>query len=176
MTGEAYFEVLHNKNAPFIVNSRKLNTTVLGTKFNIRANEDDAYITTTLLEGSIVVSKADAPDHKSITLKPNQQLKYDYNTGNYTVLECPSSKDYICWIDNKLYFENTKLSEIVKNLERHYNVNFTFASEKIKNETFTCDFNSNENIYQILAILKLTGKFDYKINGGMITLFSKQPQ
>jgi ferric-dicitrate binding protein FerR (iron transport regulator) len=168
--------VQHDKNAPFIVNSRKLTTTVLGTKFNIRANEDDAYITTTLLEGSIVVSETDALDSKSIILKPDQQLKYDYNTGNSVILECPSSKDYISWIDNKLYFENTKLSEIVKDLERHYNVNFTFASEKIKGETFTCDFDSNESIHQILSVLKLTEKLDYTINGKMITLYSGKQQ
>jgi ferric-dicitrate binding protein FerR (iron transport regulator) len=173
MLGEAYFEVYSDKNAPFIVNSRSLNTTVLGTKFNIRANIDDSYIVTTLLEGAVSVSRVDSPEKENLKMKSNQQLTYDCNTGKTVLSDCTSAKDYISWIDNKLYFEKASLLEITKSLERHYNIHFVFLSEEIKNEIFTCDFQTNENIYQVLSILKLTGKFDYKVENRIVTLFSK---
>jgi ferric-dicitrate binding protein FerR (iron transport regulator) len=170
LTGEAYFEVTPDKSKPFVVNTRNLNTTVMGTKFNIRANPDDSQITATLLEGSIWVSIAGTPDEKTIKMFPDQQLIYDCNTGMTTLATCFSTENYINWINNMLYFEKASLLEITKSLERHYNVHFIFTSEEIKNESFTCDFQTNENIYQILSILKLTGKFDYKIDGRTIIL------
>jgi ferric-dicitrate binding protein FerR (iron transport regulator) len=174
LTGEACFEVNHDKDKPFVVNSRNLNTTVMGTKFNIRANPDDSRITVTLLEGTIKVAMAGAPERENIKMQPNQQLTYDCRTGNTTIVDCFSTENYINWIDNKLYFEKASLAEIAKSLERHYNVNFIFDSEEIKNELFTCDFQAGENIYHILSILKLTGKFDYKIEGRTVIL-SGQP-
>jgi ferric-dicitrate binding protein FerR (iron transport regulator) len=173
LSGEAYFEVREDKNAPFIVNSKNISATVLGTKFNIRANRDDSQIIATLLEGSILVSVKNLPEKKCVKMTPDQQLIYNCNTGKIDLSECFSAPDYTSWIDNKLYFEKTGLLEITKSLERYYNVHFVFASEDIKQETFTCDFQTNENIYQILSILKLTGKFNFKVEERTITLSAK---
>jgi ferric-dicitrate binding protein FerR (iron transport regulator) len=170
LTGEAYFEVAADKNKPFVVNSRNVNTTVVGTKFNIRANPEDSQIIATLLEGSIWVSVAGFPDEKNIKMHPDQQLIYDCNTGNTTISDCFSTTNYISWIDNMLYFEKASLLEITKSLERYYNAHFIFTSEEIKNESFTCDFQTNENIYHILFLLKMTGKFNYKVNGRTIII------
>ena len=49
LSGEAYFEVSHDKHAPFIVNSKQIKTCVLGTKFNVRARQDENRVVTTLL-------------------------------------------------------------------------------------------------------------------------------
>jgi ferric-dicitrate binding protein FerR (iron transport regulator) len=170
LTGEACFEVAPDKNRPFVVNSRSLNTTVTGTKFNIRANPDDDRITATLLEGAVDIAVSGAPDRETVTLKPDQQLVYDCNTGNITIADCFSTANYINWINNRLYFEKASLREITKSLERHYNVHFIFTSEEIKDEFFTCDFQTNENIYQILSLLKMTGKFDYRVEGRTVFL------
>ena len=168
MSGEAYFEVEHDKNAPFVINSRDLRIEVLGTKFNIRANEDEPLITTTLLEGSVLVTASG--ETEGMVMKPFQQLSYDQGTGKTILTDCPTSNDYISWIDNKLYFENTRFEDIAKSLERHYNIHFVFAKEKLKDERFTAEFQTNDNIYQILSILKLTGKFNYKVDKRTVTL------
>jgi ferric-dicitrate binding protein FerR (iron transport regulator) len=174
MEGEAYFEIYPDKNAPFTVNSRNLDTEVLGTKFNIHANTDDSFITTTLLEGAILVTVTNASNWEYIRMKPYQQLIYNCNTGKTTVSNCNEATDYINWINDKLYFEKTSLENITKSLERHYNIHFVFFSESIKKEIFTCDFQANENIYHVLSLLSLTGKFDYKIENRSVSLFPKK--
>ena len=55
LSGEAYFEVSHDKHAPFIVNSKQIKTCVLGTKFNVRARQDENRVVTTLLQGLVRV-------------------------------------------------------------------------------------------------------------------------
>jgi ferric-dicitrate binding protein FerR (iron transport regulator) len=169
LNGEAYFEVEKDKTHPFVVHSNDLQITVTGTRFNIRSNADDLFITTTLLEGEIKVTAAAWGD-KEIVMKPNEQLRFNQETNQNEWYVCPSAKEYIGWIDGKLHFEGAPLSEIAASLERYYNVDITISSEKLRNEKFTCDFETTENIYQIFSILKLTNTFDYKINNRRIEL------
>ena len=169
LNGEAYFEVEKDKNHPFVVCSNDLQITVSGTRFNIRSNEDDMFITTTLLEGEIKVTAAAWGDQE-IVMKPNEQLRFNQETNAIEWYACPSAKEYIGWIDGKLHFESAALGEIAASLERYYNVTITIASEKLRHEKFTCDFETTENIYQIFSVLKLTNTFDYKINNRHIEL------
>jgi ferric-dicitrate binding protein FerR (iron transport regulator) len=169
LSGEAYFEVEKDKAHPFVVRSSDLQITVSGTRFNIRSNNDDLFITTTLLEGEIKVTAATWGD-KEIVMKPNEQLRFNQETGQNEWYACPSAKEYIGWIDGKLHFEGASLGEIAASLERYYNVDITISSEKLRNEKFTCDFETTENIYQIFSVLKLTNTFDYKINNRRIEL------
>src|SRR5690606_11529614 len=71
LNGEAYFEVAHIKNSPFIVASQEQEITVLGTHFNVNAYENEPDTRTTLLEGSVQVSALNTTSH--ILLQPNVQ-------------------------------------------------------------------------------------------------------
>lgn len=161
MDGEVYFEVTKDKHAPFIVKSKGIETSVLGTKFNIRANADDKWVTTTLLEGSVLVTASGMDDVK---MQPEQQLKINTGTMKAELLECSSPSDYIDWMNGKLHFEEETLKEITNTLTKYYKVNITFADEKLQEQKFTCDFDLSDSIHQILSLLSLTNKFDYKVN------------
>ena len=170
LTGEAYFEVAHNAYFPFIVQNNKTEVRVLGTKFNIRSNDDDNYITTTLFNGSISFSDN---EKLNITLKPGEELVFDKTTRTAQVRSLDYPEDALNWINGKLMFENSTLEDIAKNLERHYNVNIRFKDDNVKQKRFTAEFESADNIYQILSILELTQKFNYKIEGRRIFIWSK---
>lgn len=169
LSGEAYFEVEKDEIHPFVVRSNDLQVTVSGTRFNIRSNNDDPFITTTLLEGEIKVT-ATAWGDKEIVMKPSEQLRFNRETNESEWYACPAATEYIGWINGKLHFEGAPLGEIAASLERYYNVDIIISSEKLRNEKFTCDFETTENIYQIFSILKLTNTFDYKINNRHIEL------
>jgi ferric-dicitrate binding protein FerR (iron transport regulator) len=106
-------------------------------------------------------------------MKPNEQLRFNRETNQSEWYACPAAKEYIGWIDGKLHFERAPLGEIAASLERYYNVTITILSEKLRNEKFTCDFETTENIYQIFSVLKLTNTFDYKINNRHIELLER---
>ena len=74
LSGEAYFEVTHDKYAPFIVNSKQIKTRVLGTKFNVRAREEENRVVTTLLQGKVQV---DSP-RTEICAETGTDLEYRY--------------------------------------------------------------------------------------------------
>ncbi len=171
MHGEAYFEV-KKARFPFVVSSNGLVTRVLGTKFNIRANDDEEMVTTTLLEGSVYTS---SPVMQSgVMLKPNQQLHYDTRTGAFKVFDCGYNTDeYVGWIEGKLYFNQDFFGDIAQELERYYNVSISFTDENLRHERFSCDFETSDNIRHILSTLALTNKFDYWIKGKDIVIFNK---
>src|SRR5690606_13083605 len=75
ITGEVYFEVAKNKRQPFSVEVNDARVEALGTHFNINAYDDETYVKTTLLEGSVRVSRQTS----SQLLKPGQQVVYSSN-------------------------------------------------------------------------------------------------
>ena len=79
MDGEAYFEVQHDAQAPFVVSTNGLDIKVLGTRFNIRNDDNDHRITTVLLEGA-VKAYASGDEKAAVRLRPSQQLVFDTRT------------------------------------------------------------------------------------------------
>lgn len=173
LIGEAYFEVKNDRNKPFIVNSNEMRTEVLGTKFNIKANADEQFVIATLLEGSIKISATENSED-DVIMKPKNQLKFDRRTKKSNLYICPTAEEYISWINGKLHFDQTSLKDISISLERYYNVEIIIKSDRLKQELFTCDFDTKENIYQILSVLKMTNKFDYKVNNRTIEIIEKK--
>lgn len=172
LDGEAYFEITRNRALPFVVAHDKSQIKVLGTKFNVRCNNDEAYLKTTLLEGAVHFSNKKSK--VSVTLKPGEELLFDQFEGRTTLTTLTTPKEIIGWIDGKLLFENISLEEIAKSLERNYNVRIHFADEDVKQKRFNAEFEVADNIYQILSILELTNTFTYQIDNREITIFSKK--
>lgn len=170
MSGEAYFEVAKNPDAPFVVESKKISTRVLGTKFNIRAYEDENHLTATLLEGSIQLSSTDCRFPRNLILKPGEKIIcYDDNGVTEYVNDRKTAKT-IDWISGKLHFDNRPLELIARELEKHFDTRITFTEESLKQECFTCEFENGETLYDILNVLILTNKFTYSMHEKEIIL------
>lgn len=171
LKGEAYFEVSHNNILPFVVANNDAEIKVLGTKFNVRSNDDENYLSTTLIEGAVLFS--DHSSVQSIELEPGQELIFNKKTHQVQVKQLSFPQDMVGWVEGKLIFENTSLEEIAKSLERHYNVNIEFKDENVKKERFNAEFEMADNIYQILSTLELTRKFNYERDKREIVISSE---
>ncbi|MCE8625750.1 FecR domain-containing protein [Bacteroides fragilis] len=173
LNGEAYFEVSHNKHRPFVVNSKDVRTCVLGTKFNVRARSSEAKVVTTLLKGLVQVQLPGQSEEEGILLKPGQTLSVDTRTMQLMLTEADRPGDVLLWINGKLKFEQATLVEIVQCLEKHFDVHFIISDAQLKKERFTCTFSTDDDIRQILSILALTKRFDYKCEDNNIILTPK---
>ena len=175
MEGEAYFEVEHDRHAPFVVSTNGLNVRVLGTRFNIRNDDTNHRVTTVLLEGAVT---ADTREHRCapIRLRPAQQLVYDTWKGEMRLTDCTSAEASISWIDGRLHFDRSTFAEIVAELKRYYNVDVHFTDASLRNERFSGDFHVEDGIYHIMAVLRLTRKFSYTVHGNDIYLHAIPPK
>ena len=128
LVGEAFFDVKHDQNHPFIVQLSDLRVKVLGTRFNISAYASDKVIETVLAEGKVNIEKNDAGIFdKALEMTPNHLASFD-RTSKETSLTKVNTENYILWTAGILKFESTDLNHITKRLERFYNIRFEYNS------------------------------------------------
>lgn len=171
MDGEAYFEVSHDRHAPFVVSTNGLDIRVLGTRFNIRNNEDKHLITTVLLEGSVEASVT-GERGTALRLHPSQQLIFDTDTKSMLLTDIPTAERSINWIYGRFSFEHNTLEEIAEELNRCYNVDIRFKDDALRQLRFSGDFQVDDGIYHIMSVLQLTYKFNYRIVDNDIEIYA----
>ncbi|QQD15609.1 FecR family protein [Sphingobacterium sp. UDSM-2020] len=117
LEGEAYFEVVPNHSKPFMVNAKKSQIKVTGTKFNVAAYPADPRIITSLIEGGVAFHM----NKKQYPLKPGYEIIAD---GNKNSVEVKSfEKDQVmAWIDGYFIFNNMDLVSVMKHVARWYNI------------------------------------------------------
>jgi ferric-dicitrate binding protein FerR (iron transport regulator) len=168
LEGEAYFEVAKDARHPFVVNADSVDIKVLGTHFNVSAYAEESQVTTTLIEGSVSISKINTEGE--MILKPDQQAVYDKKAGNVQLKQV-DSKAFAAWREGQYLFEHENFGNIVKKLERGFNVKIAIKSESLKNEVFSGQFDHVESVGQLLNMMKQHRNFDYKIYGNQIDIF-----
>jgi ferric-dicitrate binding protein FerR (iron transport regulator) len=189
LSGEGYFDVVKNKEKPFIIHASRMNVTVLGTEFDVKSYPSDKTSEASLIRGSIEVTLSDQP-RKKVILKPNEKIVVDnYKFANQlaqtvdnprrpsSIAEIPKSiavKNLTyenktgevietSWVENRLVFQDESFEEIARKLERWYGVTIRFGNEKLKENHLTGSF-TNETIRQALEALKFTAEFSYAID------------
>ena len=169
LVGEAFFEVAKDKEHRFVVNASGIEVEALGTTFNVKAYKEDNTIITTLFTGSVKVTS----DLKYVVLSEGEQVTLDKKNGKLAVKR-PEILEYAnMWRSNELAFNGQTLSEIALLLNRMYNVEVQFESEKIKEYRFSGVIRNNslDNVFEIIS---LTAPITYKSEGDTIILSSKQ--
>ncbi|MGE0079533.1 MAG: FecR family protein [Bacteroidales bacterium] len=167
LEGEAYFEVAHNPESPFIVKTKYFSTTVLGTSFNISVYDDDMEASVTLVTGSVRVNPKGASEN---ILSPEHRLIYSKETKS-TVVEKVETEVYTAWKDGVFYFDSETLGSIMKKASRWYNAKVIFESDEVRDMVFYGRLKRYENIDKLLNIMKLTNKIDYTINGNLVRIY-----
>ena len=190
LSGEAYFDVVHDVSHPFIIHTGKADIHVIGTAFNVRNYPQDKDLETTLMRGKIEVSLADRPGEK-IVLRPLEKLIIAKNSASVSIssngsgkLTAPVDKVVITgvtyagadsvvaetsWMKDKMVFSNEPLKNIAVELERRYAVNIVFENRKVGDYRYTGVYD-DESVDKILQLLQLSKKIDYKIEGKTITI------
>ena len=161
LNGEAYFDVASDKSHPFIVKTINQEVEVLGTQFNINSYVDEPGVKTTLLEGSIKITK-----DKGINkiLKPGQQSTL---ISNEFKIEKVDTDQAVAWKRNQFVFENTDIHYIMRMISRWYNVEIEYVGE-IPNSRFGGAVSRFEDVSEVLKSLELTGRVKFKIEGRRI--------
>ena len=160
LSGEAYFDVAHDKKHPFIVRAGDLKIKVLGTKFNIEAYPDSETITTTLLEGSVEVESR--LSRECIRMVPSQQLSYDIQSGEMKLSTISDSKEPVRWKDNVWVLHQTPFTQVCHRLEQMFNVKIVIMNDKFIGKKFTGEFRFGDSLESILEVIRITTPFTYE--------------
>lgn len=160
LSGEGFFDVAHDPKHPFVVKTKRLNIKALGTKFNVLSYPENDAITTTLIEGKVVLERfTENGATKTIgTMTPGQHVEYHVNSGKSSSTNGNIEK-YIAWKDGLLIFDNSSIEEVAERLSRMFNVEIEVTNE-IEDYTYTVKF-VDESLSQILDLLTKATPVDY---------------
>lgn len=162
LQGEAYFEVAHDAKNPFIVKSAQQSIKVLGTKFNLYSFAGEP-ITTTLLDGKVEINTS-ARSGLPLKLSPGQQSILN---GYHLTVRDVEASDYIGWTQDVFIFNDTKLTDILLQISRWYDVDVVYPKD-FNNESFYAEIPRNRKLSEVLGSLQHSGNFTFEIQGRRI--------
>lgn len=191
LTGEAYFDVVKNKQRPFIIHTASIDVKVLGTEFNVKAYPNDATVETSLIHGSVQVVLKNDPG-KTYFLKPNQKLvlykeAYLLNTVN-KIKDAPLPVPKVmvaqlnqvkgtakivetAWLRNELHFNDELFKEVALKMERWYDVTIEFENEKLKQERLNGPLPSESLMKALEAWKFTTPSLNYRIEENKVIIY-----
>lgn len=169
LIGEAYLDVVKNEKAPFIIKTNHIDVNVLGTELNVSAYNDDPQQSVVLVTGAVEVKSKELKG--PFKIMPNQMLAYGTETKKVDVQKVDVSH-YISWIDGYLLLQSENLSSLLQKLERHYNLNFVYNREELKNTRVSGKLNLEVGIKEVLDYISITTPIAYTIEEArvMVTL------
>lgn len=163
--GEAYFEVTHNRTMPFVVSKSSTNITVLGTRFNVNAYDDEDDIKVTLLEGSV---KVDIPGADRL-LKPGQQARIG---STLQVIDHANIEEVMAWKNGLFRFENADIYAIMRAVARWYDIKVIYEGN-VSADRFQGTISMDTRLSELLEVLELN-KVAYSIENKTIKIKSVQ--
>lgn len=184
LTGEAYFDVVHNAEKPFVIHTTAMDIRVLGTEFNVKSYPDEKTTEASLIRGSIEVTLKDKQAEKVI-LKPNQKIVVSndqelapatvdapkkalqhsepiFSLRHLNYFSLDSTIVETSWVQNRLVFEDESFEEIAIRMSRWYGVNFDFGNDSSKKLRFTGNI-KNESVVDALKAMQITADFKFRI-------------
>ena len=166
LNGEAYFEVAKNVRMPFrVIVDTDLTVQALGTHFNIKAYSDEDEVKTTLVEGSVKVSKK----MNTVMLSPSKQAAWGKINQRLTVSEADVEKE-TAWKNGMIEFREDNLSYIMKQISRWYDVDVILTGN-YPDGNYSGSIRRQSTLLQVLEILKAAG-VQYRMEGKKVTIMN----
>ena len=169
LNGEAFFEVAKDTKNLFVVHTSEVNIQVYGTKFNVNAYKEDQEINTVLVEGSVgIYSQNEKGSENIVMLTPEHIASWNKKEKQIQINEVDVN-EYTAWTTGQLIFKVRPFSEIIKVLERHYDVTITNNYKQLNNQRFFAKFDI-ETIEQVLRSFQDSEPFVFKKEGNKIII------
>lgn len=161
LDGEGYFEVVKNKEAPFLVHTAKQDIEVLGTTFNVKSYADEMQETTTLVEGLVKVTGVDEPLVDKVILHPDQQATIQEK--NIRVQQV-SPEEYTGWVSKRFIFSGTPLEVVLRDIERWYDIKFAYEG-KLPAIRIEGNLSKDVALDKLLKVLSINTTYNFSMKG-----------
>ena len=168
LSGEAYFEVAPNEQRPFKISTGKMNITVLGTSFNVRAYPEEEEEKTMLVSGAVRIAAGRQNSRGSgIALSPGWQAVVS-GESNRVEKGRANLEEALAWKNGLFVFNREPVESIMRKIARWYDVDVVFESDAVRNIHFTARIRKHEQLEDVMKLLTLTNKITYRLSNNKI--------
>lgn len=169
LTGQAYFDVARNAGKPFIVQTSKVNTTVLGTTFSVTALPNSGQVSINVTSGKVKVERG---QQLLQVLAASQGLEASIEGNQFTTYQTTEEKA-TSWLNAELSFNNLTWQQIANRLSSRFGVTIQFAANAIATLTVSTTLSGNATLSQMLDILCAATGTTYHINDQQVVISKK---
>lgn len=157
LKGEAYFEVEHKEEHPFIISSDHLKTRVLGTRFVVSNYSGDTPAVT-VVSGRVMVTDRKSSASEIIT----RGQRVVYNPKNKLLVKHTdiNAADYLAWKEGRIYFDHCTISQVLQTLHRRYNIALQLTTPAYDCNTISGTFPGND-IEKVLSSIRFINDMEY---------------
>ncbi|HTH55028.1 MAG TPA: FecR domain-containing protein [Cyclobacteriaceae bacterium] len=164
LSGEAFFDVAHQPDQPFIVDCAEVSIKVLGTAFNISCLNNSAVIETQVTRGKVLMYSL----HDSIRIEAGWVGSYDRPSKQMS-LRKSKNQNHIGYATHTFAFEDIPLKEVAENLSNSFGVSFVFENETLKNCRLTSEYH-DKSLTFILTVIAESLNLKYTVKGNTVYL------
>jgi transmembrane sensor len=169
--GEGFFEVTKNANMPFIVSTANLKIKVVGTSFNVEAFSSKPIAKVTVKTGKVSVTEHNRKTKNHLLLSKNEMATLDIVEGTLSKSSLVNNNN-LAWKTGILIFNQIKLDEVVKTINKVYDTKIIFNNDDPKSCLLTAQFN-NRPVEEVLDVLATTFKLKVEWTSTKIILYGK---
>lgn len=169
LIGEAYFDVAHNPNQPFVINTNQSSIEVLGTAFNVRSVSGQKNVQVAVFEGRVSFRSAkneSGQEQLSVILSKNQYGYLDLNNRSMNVDDL-AIENYLAWKSGWINFKEQTMHQICTQLHRIYSIECTFTDEQIRNFQLSAKF-SSESLEKTLEVIAMSLELEYEMQDAIV--------
>lgn len=176
LTGEAAFDVAHDKTKPFFVKTKECNVRVLGTVFNVSSYPEDATVQTALLQGKVRIT------YNKKGLLNNQEIQEDLTPGMIATIDKDKKQfkverkdvtSILSWREGYFTFKSQSLNDILNKLSKYYKIQFIKGSDLNLEANYSGSFSLNENLNSLANTLSSITNNTCTVNANQRTITIK---
>ncbi|MBI4418005.1 MAG: FecR domain-containing protein [Ignavibacteriales bacterium] len=173
LQGEAYFDVSRMENSPFVVHAGDAKVQVLGTGFNVKAWPDEDRVEVVLARGKVAVRSDKKPDSGEVVLAPGQRSVV--HEGEIpTAPQAVDLEKHLAWIEGGLVFDKTPVVQVVKELERRYDIDIMLSDSALFSDYLSATFTRNQSLNDVFKALSIAMNVDVKQDGRTVSLVPRK--
>lgn len=170
LDGEAFFDVRHDARAPFRVHTAGAVAQDLGTAFVVRAYPDDHAVTVVVRTGKVALGADSAAAARAALLGAGQLGRLD-TTGQVTVQQHVDVDAHLAWMRGALVFRLRPFADVVRELDRWYDVDITLDDASLATTPVTLSF-TNQSLDEVLAIITQSLDVRAQRDGSHVRLYT----
>ncbi|MCC5905282.1 MAG: FecR domain-containing protein [Balneolaceae bacterium] len=163
LEGEAFFEVEHNPGQPFrVYTGDHVYTEVLGTQFNVRSYKTEAdKVDVVVAEGRVLLGSEDQNQPNSVEVGAGQKGVIG-PAGAISVVAVNNAgmDNYLGWVNNRLVFTDQPLEEIIRELERWYDIEVTITEPALYQRRMSAIF-EDDPLSEVLQVISHALQIDF---------------
>lgn len=171
VSGEVYFEVKHDENRPFYVETEGQVIRVYGTCFNVKAYDDEETVYTTLESGSISLTRTEV-NGGEVFLAPGHQARL-HVSDNSIDMNVVDTEAITGWRHGQFVFEGQRLEDIMRDLSRWYDFEYRFDAQELRDVVFKGGVARYSDFKTVLAIIETSGNIAFSMDNGVVKISKK---